>query len=309
MKTFEKAKDFIYKNARPIDLARWEYHFEGGSPEKVIKILATYQNEDGGFAYALEPDSLNTNSSPIETWCAIEILREINFTDRDHPIIKGILKYLESGKDFNGTFWANTIKSNNDYPHAPWWTYQEDSKGEITYNPTASLAGFIVFFASPNTKLYELGIHLVNEAIAYYKKIGLINEMHIIACYIRLLDYLEEIRLDLFDIKFLKEQLIKDVNNSITKDLKLWDTSYICKPSNYFDSNKSIFYLDNKEVSDYECEFIKKTQLDDGSWNITWNWADYNEEWYISKNWWKSNNIIKNMLYLKGMEKLKLRDE
>lgn len=28
MNTFEKAKNFIYRNARPVDLALFKYHFE-----------------------------------------------------------------------------------------------------------------------------------------------------------------------------------------------------------------------------------------------------------------------------------------
>lgn len=61
----KKARTFIYRNARPLDLARWQYHFEGGSKEAVLTTLAAYQNEDGGFGHALEPDSWNPNSSPI----------------------------------------------------------------------------------------------------------------------------------------------------------------------------------------------------------------------------------------------------
>lgn len=40
--TFEKARAFIYRNARPLDLARWQYHFEGGSKEAVLTALAAY---------------------------------------------------------------------------------------------------------------------------------------------------------------------------------------------------------------------------------------------------------------------------
>ena len=47
--TFKKARTFIYRNARPLDLARWQYHFKGGSKEAVLTTLAVYQNEDGGF--------------------------------------------------------------------------------------------------------------------------------------------------------------------------------------------------------------------------------------------------------------------
>lgn len=58
MTPFEKSGKFMYRNARPVDLARWQYHFENGSKENVVKILAEYQNEDGGFGHGLEEDCL-----------------------------------------------------------------------------------------------------------------------------------------------------------------------------------------------------------------------------------------------------------
>ena len=139
MHTFEKARVFVYRNARPLDLARWQYHFENGSKEAVLTALAAYQNEDGGFGHALEPDAWNPNSAPIQTWTATEILREIYFTDNTHPIIAGILRYLDSGAEFTGHFWYNAPGSNNDYPHAPWWHTESDSTCHNDYNPTACL--------------------------------------------------------------------------------------------------------------------------------------------------------------------------
>lgn len=62
---FEKARQFVYRNARPVDLARWQYHFEGGSREAVLTALACYQNPDGGFGHALEADAWNPNSTPL----------------------------------------------------------------------------------------------------------------------------------------------------------------------------------------------------------------------------------------------------
>lgn len=77
MNTLEKAKTFIYRNARPLDLTRWQYHFENGSKQAVLNALSYYQNEDGGFGHALEADSWNPNSSLIQTWTATEILRKL----------------------------------------------------------------------------------------------------------------------------------------------------------------------------------------------------------------------------------------
>jgi len=45
--------NFIYRNARPQDLARFQYHFENSSKETVPATLAAYQNENGGFGHAI----------------------------------------------------------------------------------------------------------------------------------------------------------------------------------------------------------------------------------------------------------------
>lgn len=76
------------------------------------------------------------------------------------------------------------------------------------------------------------------------------------------------------------------------------------KPSQFFHNSNSIFYVDNQDIANYECEFIIKSQLEDGSWNIPWGWKGYSDEWAISKNWWKGNGAISNMLYLKEMGRL-----
>ena len=101
MNTLEKARGFIYKNARPLELAKWQYHFENGSREAVLNALSFYQNEDGGFGNGLEADNLNPNSLPMGVWSATETIREIGVTDKDHPIVKGIIRYLESGGDIS----------------------------------------------------------------------------------------------------------------------------------------------------------------------------------------------------------------
>lgn len=304
MTTFEKARAFIYRNARPLDLARWQYHFEGGGREAVLDALSCYQNGDGGFGHALEPDAWNPNSAPIQTWTATEIVREIGFTQRDHPMIQGILRYLSSGTDFNGHFWYNTVTSNNDYPHASWWHTESDSTCHNDYNPTACLAGFILRFADKSGELYALDRRIAQEAFDAYTGQGLLNDMHTALCYIRLMQYCEEAGADdLFNVPALKEKLLSQVKASITQNTSEWENSYVCKPSQFFNSRSSVFYADNREIAEYECEHIIKTQLDDGSWGIPWSWGDYPEQWAVSKNWWKSNGIILNMLYLKGFKK------
>lgn len=93
--TFEKARTFMYRNARPLDLARFQYHFENGSKQNVMNVLSYYQNEDGGCGHAIEADCWNPNSTPLHTGGASDIIREIDFTERNHPLIQGLLNGIQ----------------------------------------------------------------------------------------------------------------------------------------------------------------------------------------------------------------------
>ena len=300
MDYYTAAKKFILKNSRPLDMARWNYLFENGSKEDVISVLKTYQNDDGGFANALEPDCWNINSTPLQTWVATQIIKEINLDDKNHPIIKGILDYLSSKDEFDGHRWhgLNTVVTNDNYPHAPWWSYKQ--KQELTYNPTASLIGFILKYAEKDTAIYRSACELSEEAYDYFKKNFPLESMHESACFVELYNYMKECSIfNLLDMEEFKKLLQKQIKQVITYDTKIWSTDYICKPSLFINSKSSDFYLENKEICDFEYEFILKTQNEDGSWRVTWDWNDYPEQWAISKNWWQSDIIIKNIKYIR----------
>ena len=304
MNTFEKARQFIYRNARPLDLARWQYHFEAGTKEAVLKALSFYQNEDGGFGHGLESDFLNPNSSPIATWNAAVILEEIQLNDRQHPIVLGILRYLESGADFDRTTqqWLNCVPTNNDYPHATWWTYNENS--ELRYNPTTNLAGFILKYAPSDSPLYQKGLEIAKQAVDWFFSQVPFGEQHITACFIQLYDFLQDADCNLVDMQLFKEKLLQQVHDNICHDCTKWATDYVCKPSNFFRSPKSMFYTDNIETADAEICFIENNQLEDGSYPVNWQWWTDYKEFEVSANRWKSVIIIENMLYLKGFGKI-----
>ncbi len=298
--SFELARNFVYINARPLDLARWMFLFENGSKQDVLKFLAAYQNADGGFGHALEPDCWNPNSSPVQTWAATQIIKEINLEDKEHPVIQGILKYLSSGVDFDGHTWVNSIPTNNDYPHASWWSF--DPAQETTYNSTASLIGFILKFADKNSKFYDKARVLTQEAFAYFTSHYPLDAMHTVACFVDLYEYLKESSNDdLLDMAKFKHLLQAQIQHVITYDTTRWAVDYVCNPSLFIDNQSSDFYQENKTVCECECEFLTKTQESDGTWAVTWGWGDYPEECHISKNWWKSDLIIKNIKYIKAM--------
>ena len=64
---YQEIRTWIHRNARQLELSVWNYFFENGSREAVIDALSYYQNEDGGFGHAVEPDGWNPESSPYAT--------------------------------------------------------------------------------------------------------------------------------------------------------------------------------------------------------------------------------------------------
>ena len=179
MTVFEKARGFVYRNARPLELARWRFHFENGSADDVVTALSAFQNEDGGFGHALEEDNFNPNSLPMGVWKAAEILDEIGFSDKSHPMIKGMLRYLESGSCFDTAHkqWLNTVPGNNDYPCAIWWAYNGES--DFRYNPTAALAGFILKFAEKDSGIYQKALIIAKQAAEWFDANVPFNEMQV----------------------------------------------------------------------------------------------------------------------------------
>ncbi len=303
MNIFEKAQNFVYRNARPLDLALWQYHFEGGAAENVLKALSAYQNPDGGFGHALEPDNFTPVSSPMQTWAATEIIDELAPSDSKNKLVKGILRYLESGNCFDNEKmqWLNTIPENNDYPCAIWWKYGENGS-DFRYNPTAALAGFALKYADKNSCLYKLSKDIAVRGIEWFNENVPFDEMHITNCFIRLYEYLKSSEEKITDMSAFENVLKRQVNNSICRDTEKWKNEYVPLPSVFITSKDSIFYPDNSELIRRECEHIKSIQLKDGSFPVNWIWCNDYKEYELSVNWWKSKFCISNMLFLREFD-------
>lgn len=293
----EKARQFIYRNARPVDLALWKYSFEGGKRSDVLDALAVYQNADGGFGHGIEPDLWNENSTPIATWQAIEILKGIG-VDPDEQVVKNILKYLDSGKHFKDGLWLITVPTNNDYPHAIWWHYNED---EPCVNPSASLAGFALKYAEPHSALYDKAAEIAKREVAQF--ISEPNtEMHALRVFIELYEYCRDIcGFDLFDLEKFKTALCGAVDCAVCKDTDKWFKEYVCLPSSLYTGTSTLFDLVAHELCVKEGKMLLEAQGEDGAYPVTWLWYNDYTEYHVAANMWKSIILTKNMRYLKHL--------
>ena len=134
---FAHAEEFIWKNARTLDRHRFAFHFKDGSPDAVIAALRAYQNGDGGFGNALEPDIRCPNSQPVPVQHALEIL---DITGWDDEMVRRACDYLVTITTDEGgvPFVLPTVRA---YPRAPWWNTDDNPPASL--NPTAAIAGLL----------------------------------------------------------------------------------------------------------------------------------------------------------------------
>ena len=300
---FDAIRRWMHRNARPLDLARWQYHFESGSAEAVLQSLSAYQNEDGGFGHGLEADCWNPASAPMQTWAAACILRELN-APKEHPIVAGILRYLGSGAHFVDGLWQGAIPSNNDFPHAPWWTFTERSGEDWGYNPTASLAGFVLQYGVSESALYKKAEGIAKRAVAdFIAGRTKTDDMHEVNVFWELLASCKAAgRIDLFDESAFGQTLQRAVRALIGTDPQAWATGYVCTPSRFIRSPKSPFYPGSESLPEQECDQMIQGRNADGVWEITWSWGAYEREFAIAENWWKANLVIENLLFLRDFD-------
>ncbi|WP_074048660.1 hypothetical protein [Paenibacillus ihumii] len=137
--TIERARSFIYNSARLLDRMRFAYHFENGSRENVIRALGLYQNEDGGFGQALEPDMRCPDSQPVASEMAITLIKEIDAWDSE--LVPPLLAYLQK-LTLPGGGLPRATTAVNRYGHAPWWATEAD--GIPALNPTGKIVGMLL---------------------------------------------------------------------------------------------------------------------------------------------------------------------
>ncbi|NJP95774.1 hypothetical protein HCN51_41165 [Nonomuraea sp. FMUSA5-5] len=138
MDVLDRAEQYLHHHGRLIDRLRFEALFRGGSRTRVLDALRCYQNEDGGFGHALEPDLRGPGSQPEPVEVAFWILDELDAFDS--PLVPAACKYLSSITKGDGGV-PFVLPSVRDTVRAPWWDSDDDPPGNLV--PTASVAGLL----------------------------------------------------------------------------------------------------------------------------------------------------------------------
>lgn len=294
----EKAKEFIIKNARPLELEFYRYFFENSSKESVIEELKKYQNPDGGFGHGLEADNWNINSNPIATNDAIITLYRIDALDRNNKMVQEIVKYLESHDSFNEQEkrWLFAIESNKEYPHAVWWE-KKDSDGINGYNPTVSLAAFLICFGE-NKSYYQ---DIVRDAFSFLEKNEEISG-DALKCFLLSYELIRKYEIkNIIDLEKIHKLLCTRIDNTICKDTSKYCVEYVPVPSDFFDGMYERFVTKEiQELIDTEKKLLEKMQSDDGGFDISWEWYNDYTEFEQARDWWRPRITIDKLLFYRS---------
>jgi len=133
-----RATDFMWRTARLLERFRFAHLFLGGPREPVLAALRPFQNADGGFGNAIEPDLRCPDSQPVPTWNALEIMDEAGVFDA--ALAQQVCDYLETITTDEGGV-PFVLPSSRAYPHAPWWETEDNPPASLL--PTAGLAALL----------------------------------------------------------------------------------------------------------------------------------------------------------------------
>ncbi len=133
---FDRARNFIYSQARLLERLLFAVRFEGAPPERVGRLISAYQNPDGGLGHALEPDVRCPESQPLFVSEGLAVMRTAGWRDRD--LARSMCSFLEGVSDADGLV-PILLPSALNAPHASHWT----STGQPSLNPTASICGLL----------------------------------------------------------------------------------------------------------------------------------------------------------------------
>lgn len=294
----QKAKQFIIGNARPLELARYRAMFEGGPKAAVIEELGKFQNPDGGFGNALEPDSWNPASTPITTNDALICLFESGALREAREMTEGMVRWLKSGDGFDTEQrrWRFAVEGNRDYPHAIWW--EPDGQPE-NWNPTVSLAAFLVCMGEG-----EPWRGMVREAFQWLETAEKVDS-HEIKCFMLAHGLMEMYGvMDVIELEKGREAVKRAVRMEICKDVEKYGVEYVAGPSAFFHGKGEFMPEGIEELIRADLAAIDRLQMEDGGFDITWKWyTPYEKEYEQARDWWRPRVTMEKLGFYSAYKK------
>jgi hypothetical protein len=277
---FQKAVDFIKQRGRPLEQAMVAHMFENAHLDTVLEALARYQNSDGGFGHALEPDVRTPDSSVIATTVALQHMRDLLVSEQ-HPMWRGAIRYLATTLDADKHLWWSVPADVSKAPHAPWWNPADPGGGSLTLNPRAEIIGYLFdTHTLPDQVAAPIREELLEEVVRELEARPTELERHEIQCAVRMVETQglpEEWRVRAMNVLF------NALSGAISRHPEDW-TGYTLTPLDVVRWQKSLFYPKYADLIPANLEMIINQQHSEGYWSPTWSWTDGRVSWAEVEN-------------------------
>ena len=296
---FHRARQFLKTEARPLDRAQFEHRFESAPAEHVLAELACYQNPDGGFGRALEPDVRTPTSSALATGIGLSVLEELG-CGSDHPMVADAVRFLRQTFDELSQTWRVIPHDANDYPHAPWW-HDEGGSLARTFDdflviPRAQIVGLLHHFSTPVPADW---LDALTEATV--TAIETLEDETFAGGGDALRYALDLAETESLPGRFrdcLVPRLRELAHRLVSRDPHEW-SGYCATPLKIAPRWQSILADALWDDLQGNLDYLIDHQLSDGTWEPTWTWGEcYPEAWVGAEREWRGYLTLETLTSL-----------
>jgi len=301
---FDRAGAYLKTQSRPLEGALFEHYFEGAAVDNVLTQLAKFQNPDGGFGRAMEPDMRSPSSSALATEMGLRILGELDLPG-GHPLVSAALKYLLESIDPQEKTWRVVPLDVNDHPHAPWWHDEEGSLartfGDYLLIPRAGILACLYTYADwvPRDWLQEITRATVADLLA-------MDPAHFTGggdALVYLLRLVETPGLP----ASVRDQVIHRLRGwaagVVARDPAQW-SQYAAPPVKLAPRPEAATAGVLADCLPVHLDYLIEGQHPEGFWDVTWAWSRYPDIWEIARHEWRGVLTLETLTALKAFGRI-----
>ncbi|MEM8875609.1 MAG: hypothetical protein AAGD32_15290 [Planctomycetota bacterium] len=289
---FERASGYIRGHARRIDREAFDVFFGGGEPGVVADALAEYQNEDGGFGHAIEPDFRLPDSTATATTVAFQFLIDAD-VQPTHEVVRRGVAYLLRTYDEGARSWRPTAPAVAEHPRARWWedvppiVYAPNAEG--WGNPNIEAIGCLSFYGALVDKVFLNA--RADESIRWIEEAETM-EAHELLCALR---FSEWFRGQL--PATVERQLVAIATKTARLDPTQW-SEYSAQPVWFARRPGTAMAGAFGDSLEANLDFVIEQQRADGSWRPMWRWGRYEDVWSTAEREWSGHLTLQNLKLL-----------
>ena len=293
-------EEYLKENCRLLEKKLFEYRFRDAEEKEVVNALKLYQNQDGGFGQGLESDIRMPDSSPLTTSIGVRILKDFDSSKKSEMMMRKAIRYFEKTYDQDRQGWYALSEVVNEYPHTPWWHYDQDKEmtviDEHWGNPSAEIIAYLYKYSSYVNKLDVED--LVDNAIDYLNEKQNFESENEVFCYIKLYRELPKNKKE-----EIKEKLSEAISQVVEYDEDKW-REYVPLPLHFVtDPTKECFDIDKEKLKknlNLYIDLIKENTVI----NPPWSKSFYTEGLEPAYNEWKGVLTVEALKVLDNFNRI-----